>query len=600
MFHRSSLKYYSQRVGRVNLDFVHNRCIISVILLLVLFSQSFPVYLDSSLAYIGLSLEDLVFRSDYVGRKEYRFQIIDELLEQPMGTLHFANMLDSNFRENSTAGAYSSLVDLYAFELDERRSDFLTALEQSSDLLARAFPADSLELMNVLEDLIVFSPEPTGSIAEEKAYERTYDSLTNYLGQRASQVDYENIFLAAYITLSALEGYNTEGLDLPLSRTQLEGVSGSILYHGEFDFGEVVIGDSGVNIYHRDFAVIIETGGDDTFHLSQQQGRLHVIIDEAGDDTYLGADCDIACGRLGVSVIVDQEGDDLYNARSFSIGAGAFGVGVLIDKSGDDRYTGDTFTQGAGCFGIGVLSDLSGNDYYEGALYAQGFGSTYGVGVLEDGAGNDRYLIRQVYLDEIRYLDHYLSMSQGFAIGFRPDLPAGIGFILEGGGNDCYIGDIFGQGAAYWYGMGGIVEGGGNDSYVAYQYVQGSGTHIALGLLIDNGGDDNYVAKGVAQGCGHDLALGFLYDASGDDTYASFDLSQGAGNANGIGLLIDEKGDDSYAVKRQHNTQGYGDFRREYGSVGVLMDLEGDDAYSSGNDAEFWEKGTYGIGIDWE
>ena len=92
----------------------------------------------------------------------------------------------------------------------------------------------------------------------------------------------------------------------------------------------------------------------------------------------------------------------------------------------------------------------------------------------------------------------------------------------------------------------------------------------------------------------------FLYDASGDDTYASFDLSQGAGNANGIGLLIDEKGDDSYTVKRQHNTQGYGDLRREYGSIGVLLDIEGDDAYSSGGDAEFWEKGTYGIGIDWE
>lgn len=571
-----------------------------MILLLFLFSQSFSAYLDSSLAFIGLSLEDLVFRSDYVERRDYRFQVIDELLEQPIGSLRFAYMLDGDFRQNSAARAYLSLVDLYAFELDGRKFDLLAALEHSSDLISRAFPAESLELMKVLEDLIIFSPEPTGSIAEEKAYERTYDSLTSYLGRRAIQVDYEKIFLAGYTILSALEGYNIEGLDLPLSRKQLQGVSGSILYHGDFEFGELVIGDSGVNVYHRDFAVIIEAGGDDTFHLSERQGRVHVIIDEAGDDTYLGADCAIACGRLGVSVIVDQEGDDLYSARSFSIGAGAFGVGVLIDKSGNDRYYGDTFTQGAGCFGIGVLSDLAGNDYYEGALYAQGFGSTYGIGVLEDDAGNDRYLIRQVYLDEIRYLDHYLSMSQGFAIGFRPDLPAGIGFILEGGGNDYYIGDIFGQGAAYWYGLGGIVDKGGNDNYVAYQYVQGSGTHIAVGLLIDDRGDDNYVAKGVAQGCGHDLSLGFLYDASGDDTYASFDLSQGAGNANGIGLLIDEKGDDSYAVKRQHNTQGYGDFRREYGSIGVLMDLEGDDAYSSGGNAEFWEKGTYGIGIDWE
>jgi hypothetical protein len=571
-----------------------------MILLVALFGLSFSAHLDSSLAFIGLSRQDLSFRSDYVKREDYRFEIVDELLEYPLGSLRFSYMLHDDLRRNSIIEAYTSLVDLYAFEFERRKYDFLAALDRSNDLLSQAFPADSLELISVLEDLIVFSPEPTGSIAEEKAYEEKYDSLTDYLGQRAGDVDYERMFLAGYTILSTLDDFTTANLHLPLSRTELEGVSGSVLYHGEFDFGELVIGDSGVNVYHRDFAVIIDAGGNDTYHLAQQQSRVHVIIDEAGDDSYLGADFDIACGRLGVSVIVDRSGDDLYDALSFSIGAGAFGVGVLIDESGDDRYMGDTFTQGAGFFGIGLLKDSCGNDHYDCALYGQGFGTTYGIGILEDDLGNDRYVTRQVYLDEIRYLDHYLSMSQGFAIGFRPDLPAGIGFILEGEGNDYYIGDIFGQGAAYWYGIGGIVERGGNDNYVAYQYVQGSGTHIALGLLFDDGGDDNYVAKGVAQGCGHDLALGFLYDVSGDDTYASFDLSQGAGNANGIGLLIDEEGDDTYAVKRQHNTQGYGDFRRDYGSVGVLMDLEGDDAYTSGGDAEFWEKGAYGIGIDWE
>jgi hypothetical protein len=80
----------------------------------------------------------------------------------------------------------------------------------------------------------------------------------------------------------------------------------------------------------------------------------------------------------------------------------------------------------------------------------------------------------------------------------------------------------------------------------------------------------------------------------------AFDLSQGAGNANGIGMLIDESGDDTYAVKRLHNTQGYGNFRREYGSIGVLIDLIGDDHYTSGHDMLFWEKGEHGIGIDWQ
>jgi hypothetical protein len=565
-----------------------------------LLGQSFAAYLDSSVAFVGLTMADLTFRSDYVKSEDYRFDLIDSLLQDPLQSAHFVRILHDDFREHSLTDAFASLAEIYAFALTGQKTDLFSALEMGNDLLEDAFPAESPEMSGVLEELIEFSPEPTGSIAEEKAHERAYDSLTAFLRRHACQIDCESIFLAGYTILSALEDYSFERLNLPLSRTRVKGVSGDVIFHGEYDFGEFVIGDSGANIYERDFAVIIDIGGDDTYQMSGHRCPVRVIIDEAGDDSYLGGEFDIACGRFGVSILLDRQGDDLYSARSFSIGAGVFGVGILIDESGDDRYHGDTFTQGAGCFGIGILSDLSGNDQYDGALYAQGFASTYGIGVLEDAHGNDRYIVRPVYLDEIRYLDHYLSMSQGFAIGFRPDLPAGIGLLFEGGGNDYYISDIFGQGAAYWYGMGAIVERGGNDNYVGYQYVQGSGTHIALGLLIDDGGDDNYVAKGVAQGCGHDLSLGFLYDRSGDDTYASFDLSQGAGNANGIGLLIDEAGDDTYAVKRSTNTQGYGDFRREFGSIGVLLDIKGDDSYTTGGDAEFWEKGTYGIGADWE
>ena len=146
----------------------------------------------------------------------------------------------------------------------------------------------------------------------------------------------------------------------------------------------------------------------------------------------------------------------------------------------------------------------------------------------------------------------------------------------------------------------GCPHSAGNDSYIAYQYAQGSGVHIALGALVDMSGNDNYVAKGVSQGCGHDLAFGGLFDISGDDSYVAFDLSQGAGNANGIGLLLDASGDDGYSVKREGNTQGYGNFRREYPSIGILIDIKGKDSHYSGNDATLWKKGRVGLGIDWE
>ena len=560
---------------------------------------SFDAYLDSSLAFIGLTKNDLVFRSDYSRHDPYRLAIIDSLLMHPMTSIDCALSMNEDFWDGSQKKMLGDLIRLYGFDLAPMNGSLFEVLRDCHNMIAGATGNAAAEMARVFEELIIFTPEPTGSIEEEKAYERKYDSLVNYLSQYAKEIDYKSIFGAALTLLWALDDFSVTNIQLPNNRMNVDGVSGSLLYYKETDFGRVVIGDSGNNTYSGEFAVIIDLGGNDVYNMGEQKGCIQLVIDEAGDDNYQGGDYSIACGRFGVSMIIDNEGDDKYEAQNFSLGAGVFGIGILIDHAGNDRYFGDTFTQGAGGFGIGILRDDEGNDTYEGALYAQGFASTYGVGILGDGEGNDHYLIREKYLDEIRYLDHYLSMSQGFSIGFRPDLSAGIGLLLESGGNDYYVCDIFGQGASYWYGLGAIVEKGGNDNYVAYQYAQGSGTHVALGLLIDETGDDNYVAKGVSQGCGHDLSLGLLFDQQGSDTYAAFDLSQGAGNANGIGILIDEAGDDAYVVKELHNTQGYGDFRREYGSIGLLMDLAGDDHYTSGGNQDFWQKGKYGIGIDW-
>ena len=569
--------------------------------------MSFDAYLDSSLAFVGLNAEDLTFRNDFTARDPYRFALIDSLLEQPLDAVGFVLSRENEFWGRSLENVVLPLIRLYGFQTEASTGDLIERLNTCHELLCDVYSDVPAHLGSVFEQLTVFSPEPTGSIEEEKAYERQYDSLVSYLDVHAESIDYEKIFNAALDILCAVDAVEMDEFVHshvhPSARTarkpsKVRGVTGRVVYYREFDFGRFVVGDSGDNTYSGDFAVIIDLAGNDRYHCAKR-GHLQVIIDETGDDAYEGSNYSIACGDFGVSILIDKNGNDKYEAQSYSLGAGVFGVGILFDRAGDDRYSGDTFTQGAGGFGIGLLMDTGGNDSYTGALYAQGFASVYGIGILGDEQGNDTYRIEQKYLDEIRYLDHYLSMSQGFSIGFRPDLSAGIGMLFDRGGNDHYIADIFGQGASYWYGIGAIVDGGGNDDYVAYQYTQGSGIHIAFGLLIDKSGDDNYVAKGVSQGCGHDLALGFLFDQQGADTYAAFDLSQGAGNANGIGVLIDDSGDDTYAVKRTNNTQGYGDHRREYGSIGVLMDLSGDDTYTSGGNAEFWEKGEYGLGIVW-
>ncbi len=570
------------------------------VLILFLFTQVWSTYLDSSLLYIGLTTNDIAFRNDYTLRDTYRFPIVDRLLESPIEVVEFVFSLDDMFWNSTELDILRDVVDLYGLSVEKTETGFKKNLYACNRLIKDAYGVTPHELAEVFEELTLHSPELTHSIDGERENEKRSDSLIDFLREKGTTVGYDKLFTAGLHLLSASQGYREWFIHLDKRRRCIEDVEGSVVYYEKCEFGDIVIGDTGNNIYKRDFAILIDLGGDDTYCLGDEKGEIHLLIDESGDDIYEGENYSIACGHFGVSILIDKKGNDEYRAGCYTIGCGVFGVGILVDGKGDDRYYGDTFTQGAGGFGIGILKDDEGNDKYEGALYAQGFASTYGIGILGDRSGNDMYAISEKYIDEIRYLDHYLSLSQGFTIGFRPDLSAGIGILLEGEGNDYYLGDIFAQGSGYWYGIGAVVDGGGNDNYIAYQYAQGVGTHIAFGVLIEMQGDDNYVAKGVSQGCGHDLSLGLLYDREGDDSYVAYDLSQGAGNANGIGFLIDECGDDSYSVKKTHNTQGYGNFRREFGSIGILLDIKGEDHYRGGKDKLLWKKGKHGIGIDWQ
>lgn len=372
----------------------------------------------------------------------------------------------------------------------------------------------------------------------------------------------------------------------------------------ETSFGAVILGTTGDDVFTGDAALIIDPGGNDTYQLSPlPAGRNRLILDYGGNDRYFAPDGhDLGSAQFGWSVLIDFAGDDLYQGGSFTMGAGWFGVGALLDRTGNDIYIGDTFTQGAGAFGVGLLLDADGNDQYTARLFSQGMGFAAGVGILAEGGGNDVYFAGGKYEDILRYRDHHLSLSQGFAYGIRPHFSGGVGLLLDNDGNDTYIADIFGQGCSYWWGFGGLYDGGGNDHYIAYQYAQGSATHMTAGCLYDAAGDDRYESKGVSQGCGHDWAVGMLIDREGNDRYTATDLSQAAGSANGVGILIDGGGDDGYYVVSNLNTQGYGNPRREYGSIGLFLDLGGRDRYDPpgrGAEGAIWlSTGKWGVGVD--
>jgi len=370
----------------------------------------------------------------------------------------------------------------------------------------------------------------------------------------------------------------------------------------ETDAGRIAFGTGGPDVYRGKYAFIFDPGGNDTYELEYDpEHPSRILIDLAGDDHYTAtSDAALAGGLWGTQVLCDLSGDDVYSAKSLDLGSGLFGWGILIDGGGDDFYSGDTFVQGAGAFGLGLLIDSAGTDTYRASLFAQGFGFTGGTGVLSDRSGNDHYVAGGKYKDVLRYVDHYLSLSQGFAYGIRPFLSGGVGLLLDARGNDDYEADIFAQGASYWWGIGGLWDGTGNDRYLAFQYAQGAATHMTAAVLVDEEGDDVYFSKGVSQGCGHDLAAGLLWDLAGNDAYTAFDLSQGAGSANGLGALFDASGDDRYYVASRANTQGYGNPRRDYGSIGLFLDGGGSDRYAGpGADRTWWRSDSrWGVGID--
>lgn len=425
-----------------------------------------------------------------------------------------------------------------------------------------------------------------------------------------SKIDLKNMYMRDhFVEVYSIYENLPYGAASDLEYFNNKSVQGDFYYYYDKNGIRIAIGGPGKNIYTGDFDFIIDMGGDDVYNINKptptrqgepplQGGEFSCIIDMAGNDYYTtSSDFALAGGLFSSSFILDKDGDDIYESKGAgNLGAAIGGLGLLYDEKGNDTYKGISFSIGAGCFGVGLLVDREGNDFYIANSYSQGFGMTQGVGAIVDNKGNDSYLIDSRSLDIGRYNDHYVSMCQGYGLGLRPFYAGGIGLIIEGAGNDIYNTDIFGQGGAYWYSLGAIVDKSGHDKYNGYQYSQGAGIHLAVGLLKDYDGWDFYQSNGVSQGCGHDFGYGMLWDVKGNDNYSAYSLSQGAGNADGIGILIDESGVDGYLNKHPQSTRGYGNQRREYGSIGVFLDVSGDDFYSQpGPDSTLINSSTWGV-----
>jgi hypothetical protein len=352
----------------------------------------------------------------------------------------------------------------------------------------------------------------------------------------------------------------------------------------------VTIGTSGDDVHRLQRGLVFDPGGDDRYELpdSARPGAWLMVLDVTGNDTYAVPDsAGNAAAFLGAQLIADLAGDDVYKGRDFAFGSALMGFSRLYDAAGNDTYTARSASLGFAFHGVGILEDRAGHDLYSSAYLSQGASSTFGFGLLLDGAGDDRYVSRPEFLDDLRYRDRFLSLSQGYSSGFAPQAGGGIAVLWDRAGDDRYTADIFGQGAGYWFAWGVLMDDEGDDSLKAYQYAQGAGVHFAVGTLRDGAGDDVRVSKGVSQGCGHDGGFGLLADGTGNDRNTAVDMSVGAGSANGLGVLVDFSGDDTYAMGNPAMTLGHADIRRDRPSLGFFLDLGGRDVYPGINSEEF-------------
>ncbi len=604
--------------------------------------------LEHLMEYLGMKPDDIGFRSDYTEPDSFRLKIVADLMQQPLGMIEYTETLkDAHVKGQPEIIAGILFQDLKGEYQTSRSRPYQPEIEE----IQRAYNlyytdvAFNQLLTKAAMFLDVVFPKST-----EKSFARLSKAQRKFLRNEFKELivmseEEEFLSVEAMDSLEKVEeGYADEFVKFGLNIDKDPTVSAGIdclrqlmveirqlqkrLQSGEISAAQLIegigylpgnadresylgkqsgwkIGGAGNDYYDGDYRFILDLGGDDVYHLSYNPARPHgvIIIDLSGDDFYQ-AETDFALGSgcFSTGMLLDFDGDDRYDAKSFGLGSGYFGFGILYDAAGDDRYDGDTHIQGAGTFGLGLLIDEGGRDIYNGAVYCQGFGFIEGIGVIYDLDGSDSYYAGGKYKDILRYEDHYLSLSQGFGYGLRPWMSGGIGAIIDLKGNDSYYSDIFGQGASYWWALGILYDSSGNDNYQSFQYAQGSATHMTLGILIDEQGSDVYFGKGLMHGCGHDYSCGMLIDRQGNDTYTAYDLSQGAGSANGAGVLIDVDGNDRYFVKSLKNTQGYGNPRRDFGSIGLFIDLGGADQYDgNGRDNFYWQTPSkWGGGMDIE
>ena len=343
-----------------------------------------------------------------------------------------------------------------------------------------------------------------------------------------------------------------------------------------------------------DAAFIADLGGDDFYANntgSSVPGAIPsaVLVDFAGNDHYESWQlmCE-GCGFLGVGILLDCAGDDSYVGIRYAQGAGFMGIGVLADAEGNDTYRAIDYGQGVGQFGAGLLLDDRGRNRYEGHQACQGVGFTWGVGLLysADANGDDTYYCKGQIASGYEDPGSYEGWGQGLGCGHRPYASGGVGLLVDQGGSDLYEGGTFSQGGGYFYGLGILNDRAGDDHYRGSRYNMGFTAHQAVGVFLDDAGNDHYyTCHFVAMGMAWDESNTLFVDRAGDDVYFAPGFAFGTSAMNGFTLFEDGGGSDKYVGARPAGVSG--NSYHNGTSIGYFLDLgAGKDEFNQRQEGE--------------
>ncbi len=575
--------------------------------------------IDSSLNANDMHVRDLRIPDDYYMPGSHRLNVINKLYSAPLLSKNLSEQTANIFLDKSpalnlqTITQITDLIDVKPFRVYE--FDDIMSNENMEKVLGLnidstfGFPAsiivkqylvpilransiidndilfsgkEDIKILKKYADSILYNNEKISNnpYSYNKSFERHSFIAEKYF-EAAKVVNQTNIYNIGFSLYLKFSNLNTLTIsNIPELKSQIKS---KVV---DTKLGKIAIGGTGNDTYSGNYILIIELGGKDKYNLKDLTKEIALltpvrcIVDFSGNDDFAGGNYSLGGAFFGVNLLFDFAGDDNYHAGNISLGAANFGVGILHDYAGNDTYKSEYMSQGAGSFGIGLLIDEKGKDVYNSSSFSQGFGFTRGLGVLADREGSDSYNSLNTAKESGKSKTGSISFSQGAALGYKSFAGGGIGVLAEGGGNDIYKSEIYGQGTSYGTGLGALVDLSGDDRYHASHFAQGSGVHLGFGSLIDINGNDVYLSKGASQGYGYDLACGSLIDINGNDKYGCDNQWLIPGNTNSVSMQLDMSGDDSYHIKINDDYKGYSDFRRDFGIIDLFIDGGGNNIYS--------------------